>query len=57
MSTEEIFKILLPIVLIGLSFFVRNKQKYEGRIIKWWVLLVFGIILLILRLVKFFYAA
>tara|TARA_R110001632_G_scaffold68401_1_gene160305 strand:- start:5458 stop:5631 length:174 start_codon:yes stop_codon:yes gene_type:complete len=57
MSTEEIFKILLPIVLIGMSFFIRKKQKYEGRIIKWWVLLVFGIILLILRLVKLFYAA
>ena len=55
LTTEEILKLIVPIVMIGIAFMVRKNDKMEGRIIKWWVLLVLGIILLIFRLVKLFY--
>jgi hypothetical protein len=55
LTTEEILKLIVPIVMIGIAFLVRKNDKMEGRFIKWWVLLVLGIILLIFRLVRLFY--
>lgn len=55
LTTNEILKLIVPVVMIGIAFMVRKNDKMEGRIIKWWVLLVLGIILLIFRLVKLFY--
>ena len=45
MDTTALFKLLIPIVMIGMAFFVRRNKGLEGRIIKWWVLLVLGMIL------------
>ena len=50
-----LFKLLIPIVMIGMAFIVRRNKRLEGRIIKWWVFLVLGMILLIFRLLRIFY--
>jgi F0F1-type ATP synthase assembly protein I len=55
LTTNEILKLIVPIVMIGIAFMVRKNDKMEGRLIKWWVLLVLGIILLIFRLVRLFH--
>ena len=54
LTTDEILKLIVPIVMIGIAFMVRKNDKMEGRIIKWWVLLILGIILLVFRLVRLF---
>jgi hypothetical protein len=55
LTTDEILKLIVPIVMIGIALMVRKNSRYEGKIIKWWVLLILGLILLIFRLVKMFY--
>lgn len=55
LSTDEILKLIVPIVMIGIALLVRKNTRYEGKIIKWWVLLILGIILLIFRLIRIFY--
>ncbi len=57
LTTDEILKLIVPIVMIAIAFMVRKNNRFEGRIIKWWVLLILGVILLIFRLVRIFYIA
>jgi hypothetical protein len=56
LTLDEILKLIVPIIMIAISLMVRkNREKMEGKIIKWWVLLILGLILLIWRLVQLFY--
>ena len=55
LTTDELLKLIVPIVMIAIALMVRKNKKYEGKIIKWWVLLILGLILLIFRLVKIYY--
>lgn len=55
LSMNEIVKLIVPMVMIGIAFMVRKNDRMEGRLIKWWVLLVLGIILLVFRLVRLFH--
>lgn len=56
MTTDNIFRLLVPIVMIALSFYVKRKNRLEGKVVKWWVLLVLGIILLIFRVNSIFFS-
>jgi hypothetical protein len=55
LTTDEILKLTVPVVMVAIAFVVRKNRRFEGRIIKWWVLLILGLILLVLRLVRIFY--
>lgn len=55
LTTDELLKLIVPIVMIAISLMVRKNPKMEGKIVKWWGLLVLGLILLIFRLIQFYY--
>ncbi len=56
MNIDTVFRLLVPVVLIALSFYVRRKNQLEGKVFKWWVLLLLGVVLLFFRVNSIFFS-
>jgi len=56
MNIDTVFRLLVPVVMIALSFYVRRKNQLEGKVFKWWVLLLLGVVLLFFRVNSIFFS-
>jgi len=56
MNIDTIFRLFIPVMLIALSFYVRRKNQLEGKVFKWWVLLLLGVVLLFFRVNSIFFS-